>query len=424
MNNTTEPQLNSMSDFTFLEAQAFKLEGPIKIFYINGTDEEACKAELIFDAGYKYQSKAIQAAAANQLLIEGSANQSSAQIAEFIDQMGAFLDTSLHADYASVQLHCLNKQFAELFEYLLNLIEEASFPFSEFEDFIQLKKQKFAVNQEKVSFQAKNHFLEVLLGEKHAYNNGIKLEQFEVLKHEDVIDFYQKYYFQQPFTILLSGKIEDSLLQTVEKLLVGKSWRARQSYAAIQIQSMGESELFIEKAKASQSAIRFGKQMPAKSHPDFPLIYLANLILGGYFGSRLMSNLREDKGYTYGIGSGLVNMQEVNYWFLSTEVGAEVTPLAIQEIEKELRKLSNELISEEELDLVKQYFQGSILRNFDGAFAAMDRFKSLYVLDLDYEYYHQMLSKIKNVQALDLISIFKKYYTFEDMSQIVVGKTQ
>ena len=409
---------------SILEANIYSLNVPIKIYFINSVDQEVCKAELIFDAGYKYQSKAIQAAAANQLLIEGSANQSSAQIAEFIDQKGAFLDTSLHADYASVQLHCLNKHFAELFEYLLNLIEEASFPLSEFEDFIQLKKQKFAVNQEKVSFQAKNHFLDVLLGEQHPYNNGIKLEQFEVLKHEDVIDFYQNYYFQKPFTLLLSGKIEDSLLQTVEKLLVGRSWSTLQSHTAISIQTKRQPHLFIEKASASQSAIRFGKQMPAKSHPDFPLIYLANLILGGYFGSRLMSNLREDKGYTYGIGSGLVSMQEVNYWFLSTEVAAEVTPLALVEIEKELGKLSKELISEEELNLVKQYFQGSLLRNFDGAFAAMDRFKSLYVLGLDYEYYHQMLSKMKNAQASDLISIFKKYYTFEDMSQIVVGKTQ
>jgi predicted Zn-dependent peptidase len=86
-----------------------------------------------------------------------------------------------------------------------------------------------------------------------------------------------------------------------------------------------------------------------------------NTMLGGYFGSRLMTNLREDKGYTYGIGSAMVPLQHSGYFFITCEVGAEVTGEALKEIRKELDLLRSEEVKEEELSLVKNYMLGSFL---------------------------------------------------------------
>jgi predicted Zn-dependent peptidase len=231
------------------------------------------------------------------------------------------------------------------------------------------------------------------------------------------------HYQNREFTLLLSGKVGDAQLKQIENVLQAIALQAPDLSEEFTAEVRQESGTwFSKKEQASQSAIRLGKLMPVKGHADFPELFMANTILGGYFGSRLMSNIREEKGYTYGIGSGLVSYEKAGYWFLSTEVGAEYTQATLKEIEKELYFLTTELIEEEELELVKHYLQGTIMRNFDGAFAAMDRFKSIHTLNLDYRYYDRLIESFKTASAEDLLKIYRKYYNFESMSQLIAGR--
>ena len=176
------------------------------------------------------------------------------------------------------------------------------------------------------------------------------------------------------------------------------------------------------KENALQSAIRIGKPIISKQHEDFPALFYTNTVLGGYFGSRLMSNIREDKGYTYGVGSGLVSYKNAAYFLISTEVGAEVTEATVSEIEIELKRLQNELLDEKELNLVKNYLRGSILKNFDGAFAAMDRFRSINTLGLDYDYYENLMRNIQDMTAVKVQETAKTYLQLDSLKKIIAGK--
>jgi predicted Zn-dependent peptidase len=162
--------------------------------------------------------------------------------------------------------------------------------------------------------------------------------------------------------------------------------------------------------------------MPTKTHKDFHSLTVLNTILGGYFGSRLMTNIREDKGYTYGIGSGMIPLKKAGYFFISTEVGVEVCNKAIDEIYIEINRLRNESISEKELILVKNYMIGSFLRSIDGPFALANRFKSIMEYDLDYSYYDDYISTIKNIKASDLLNLANKYLDPNSMTEVVAGK--
>eukprot|EP01137_Pigoraptor_chileana_P019852 Opistho-2@81461 len=121
-----------------------------------------------------------------------------------------------------------------------------------------------------------------------------------------------------------------------------------------------------------------------RSHPDFASLQTLNCVLGGYFGSRLMANIREDKGFTYGIGSGIASLKDAGYFFIATEVGTDVCNSALSEIEKEITLLKTEVIGAEELNLVRNYMLGSMLGSLENAFSHADKFKNIYFSDLDY----------------------------------------
>ena len=177
-----------------------------------------------------------------------------------------------------------------------------------------------------------------------------------------------------------------------------------------------------EKKDALQSAIRIGKRLFTKPHPDYPAMLVLNTILGGYFGSRLMSNIREDKGYTYGIGSAIVSFSHAGYFTISTEVGAEVTKDAVKEIYFELKKLQTEKISDSELALVRNYMLGTFIRSIDGPFALADRFKGIHFSGLNYDYYDRYIETIRTISSEKLIELANKYWKKEEMIELVVGR--
>jgi zinc protease len=159
-----------------------------------------------------------------------------------------------------------------------------------------------------------------------------------------------------------------------------------------------------------------------RKHEDFSGLQILNTVLGGYFGSRLMNNIREDKGYTYGIGSGISSLQQAGYLFMATEVGADVCSAALTEIYKEIELLKNEPIGEEELNLVRNYMLGSMLGSLENVFSHADKFKNIYFSGLDYDYYTNYIATVKAITAEDLLAIANKYLTTDHFIEVVIGK--
>jgi len=171
-----------------------------------------------------------------------------------------------------------------------------------------------------------------------------------------------------------------------------------------------------------QSAIRMGLPFINREHPDFPAVQVLNTVLGGYFGSRLMNNIREDKGYTYGIGSGITSYKQGGAIFIATEVGADVCKAATIEIEKEINLLKTELIAEDELNLVRNYMLGSLLGSLENVFSHADKFKNLYFSGMSYEYYDRYTEIVKTVTAEELLKLANQYLDFDSFYKVIVGK--
>lgn len=404
------------------KAFSLELEGGNFCYYIDQPELKVLKFEIEFNAGSTFQKKALLANMVSTLLLEGTEKFTAFEIAEYFDSRGAFVESSCNSDTASIVLHCMERNVDELLPFISELISSATFPQKEINSYLEIHSQKFQVNQEKVSWVARNEFLGLVLGKENDYAKKITAEDFNRVEREDLLAFYEKYYRSSNFNIFLSGKVSSKVLESVKTCFSRSESVIQEANIIKSVSPSLKNQTLILKESAIQSAIRMGGVSLNRSHKDFPTLFIANTLLGGYFGSRLMTNIREDKGYTYGIGSGIIHYKDLSYFVVSTEVGSDVTKDTLAQIEIEMNRLGSELVHEEELGLVKNYILGNLLKGFDGSFSSMERFQMLNSHGLGYDYYQNIIEKVRTVTAKEIKAISKEYLSYSKMVKLIVGK--
>lgn len=424
LNRKQAPEFKTIDKIHVQQAESFTLNNGIKVYTINTGSQELSKIEFLFKAGMFYQPQPLIASATNNLLETGTKSYTANQISDGIDFFGSFFECSVEQDFSSLALFSLNKYLDNSLHFVEEIIKYPTFPKDEFDIYISNKKQKHLVNSQKVNVLARRRFAELIFGEKHPYGIDVKTEDFDKISLDQVKDFYSQYYHSGNCTIVASGKLPDNLIEVLNKHFGNIAWGNSSSVAEpkVVINTTPQHKHFVEKADAIQSAIRVGRILFNKKHPDYFKFQVLNTILGGYFGSRLMNNIREDKGYTYGIGSGLASLVNAGYFFISTEVGADVTNDALKEIYAEIKLLRDELVDEEELETVRNYVLGQFLRGVDGPYALADKFKAVWEFGLGYDYFDKYFDAVKTVTPQELKDLANMYLKEEDLIEVVVGK--
>lgn len=424
LDRKTPPPFRTIEKIEMIKASEHRLRNNVPVYAVNAGTQEVIKIEFLFCAGMYQQKMVLQADGVNSMLEEGTSKMNAAQIADAIDYYGAFLETGVSQDHASVVLYTLNKHLKATLPVVEQLIKDSIFPDDEFETHLQNKKQKLLVNNQKVATVARKRFAEALFGPKHPYGIVVEETDFDVIKTNHLKEFYSTYYRANNCKIILAGKVNDDTYTLLDEHFGGNDWLSTKdlSIKAVGITSASQREKLLYREDALQSAIRIGKVMFNKTHPDYQPLQVLNTIFGGYFGSRLMSNIREDKGYTYGIGSGIVSLKHSGYFFISTEVGVDVCSKAIDEIYFEMNRLRTELVPDDELQLVKNFLLGSFLRSVDGPFAMAEKFKGIMEYNLDYDYFDKYIATIKGISASHIMELANTYFDKDSMIELVVGK--
>jgi zinc protease len=304
-----------------------------------------------------------------------------------------------------------------------DIITNSIFPEKELETYIRNQQQKLQVQLQKNDYVARRIFNKALYGNT-LYGLGADADTYKTLHRDDMLAHFKQMYQPSNCTIIIAGKIEPDILELITDTF-DEGWKNADEPADTtqpELQSSPEHVYFTEKPEALQSAIRMGIPIINRTHRDFPALQVLNTVLGGYFGSRLMANIREDKGYTYGIGSGMTSLKQSGSMFIATEVGADVCKAAINEIEKELNLLKTDLIPAEELSLVRNFMLGSLLGSLENVFSHADKFKTLYFAGLDYDYYDRYVDTVKTVSADKLQQLANEYLNFDEFYKVIVGK--
>ncbi len=394
------------------------------VLAIDAGTQEVTRLELVFDAGTRYQAKPLESRAAISMLTEGTARHTSHQIAEKFDFYGSFIEQANDRDYSIITLYSLNKFFGESLSLLEEVVKQPTYPEKELDTFRTKGKQSLIVDLEKVSTLARQELYRGIYGNSHPYGVFAEPSDFDTLERDGIVQFHSNYLHPGNCTIVIAGKLTGNEIGRIAEAF-GQPERAKTTPERTMTTIPANPEqrkLFVFKAEAVQSAIRIGKSTIKRSHPHYPGLMVLNTILGGYFGSRLMKNIREDKGYTYGISSSVIPFRDSGTFIIGAEVGSQFTHEAIAEIYNEMKKLRERPVPAEELELVRGYLLGEVLRNFDGPFAIAESITSLFQHNnLDYDYFGRTIETIKTISPKELQNLANLYLREEEMVECVAG---
>ena len=416
------PAFGQVENIELIRAKPIILNNGLKIFSIDGGDQDLVRIEFIFSNIAYDRAKPLQAFAVNTMLNDGTTEFSSTEIADRIDYYGSFLQTEYSNDQSVVTLFSLNKHLANTLPIVKAIMLDSIFPQVELDTLIRNQKQKLSVNLEKNDFLSRKTFNHVLFGDS-LYGYEIGHQDYDNLKREQLTSYFKAAYQPRNCTVIISGKVKEATIRLVDKLF-GTDWMNTEETVGnmFQFEAAPGKEHYLEKPEALQSAIRIGQLSINRTHADFPGLQVVNTILGGYFGSRLMANIREDKGYTYGIGSALVSLKNAGYFFIASEVGADVCTAALTEIEKEINILKAQPVNKIELSLVRNYMLGSMLGSLENALSHADKFKNIYFSGLDYDYYSKYIQTVRNISPENVLELANKYLDFDNFQKVIVGK--
>ena len=403
--------------------EKFTLDNGVPVYAINAGAEEVMSVEIIFFAGNSFEEKNVVAAATNFLLKNGTSKKKAFQINEHFEYYGSFLNRACYNETSTLTLHCLNKHIGELLPVVEELITDSIFPEEELAIFKQNQKQRLSVSLKKSEFVAGRLIDSYLYGEKHPYGKYTSHAEYDALNREELISFYNKYYKNGNCVIFSAGKLPPGLFELLNKhfgkLPFGNNFQ-KPLHQISSTKKPGEKFRITNDENGVQGSIRIAREFPNRHHPDFLKVMVLNNIFGGYFGSRLMANIREDKGYTYGIHSFLQDHIQQSGWMISTEAGKDVCEAAISEVYKEMKRLQDEPVGEDEMQLVRNYMMGSILGDLDGPFHIIARWKNYVLNELNGDYFYNAINTIRTVSPEELQQLAKKYLNPEDFYELVV----
>lgn len=421
LDRKTPPIFQEIKTINVIPAKEQLLKNKLLLVYINAGTEKVLKIELIFDSGIIDAPSPAVAHATAYMLDKGTSKYSANELATKFDSLGAYIGAEVSYEKTILTVYALSRNVEEVIKLLLEVVTDVVFSEQELKTYVNNQRQKMKVNLERVSYVAKKRFPALIYGKDHPYAATTELEDYDELTLADIQAYYSTNFLTEQTRLQVAGDVNQGVLNLLISSFGQLKLKAAVENEFIPSDLPEAKKLKIEKKNAVQCAIRIGKPLFNRSHPDYVKMQMVSTILGGYFGSRLMANIREDKGYTYGIGSAVVPLRNTGYFFLTTEVGVDVCDAALKEIYFEINRLQTEEVNDQELKLVKNYVLGSFLKSVDGPFAQMDKYQLVKDSKLTYQYFDDYIATIKSMTKEDVIRLSKAYLAIDSLSELVVG---
>lgn len=421
--NPVKEQLSAKNiDIAALRPDTYTLKNGITIDVFHSKAIEIMRLDFVFESGKAYANNTLAAIAAMALVTEGTSKHTAQEIANFLNFRGITIERTIDSLNTYFTIYLQNKYLSETLPLLKEIFCDCTFPQNEYEIYLQKKRQEFENQLQKTTYQASVACLQNIFGSDSIFSKYLTLKDFDKITLEQVRDFHQQYYQWQNCKIFAAGNVTQTNIQAFEETF--GTIACDKVYKLIvpqQIQNQAITKN-INIADAVQTSVRIGKTINASwDSMEFAKLMVANTLLGGYFGSRLMMNIREDKGYCYGIYSMLQVERNAIYMIISTEVGTEVTQSAINEIFNELQRMQNEPVSDEELQRSKSYLVGDFMRSIDGVYELLERYRSFHTSHTNDTFTHNYLAAIESTTAQDITDLAKKHFKPQDFVTVTAG---
>jgi predicted Zn-dependent peptidase len=411
------------------DVEILTLENGLPVHLICTPGQEVARISLVWAAGSAVQSKPFVASSTLNLLAEGSESLTAHEIAERLDFVGSYFDVSIDRDFAIATFCCLEKFFDPTLEMLSEIVLHPAFPEDEVSLYARKRMERLAVERSKPSTKAREMFAAALFGDTHPYGSSSPESEYMNLRRGDVREFHERFYGAgNCFVVCSLG--DDPAQRTALLELLGKIPRSPVTinhYPLTVTKSDRHRTLAID--GSLQSAIRIGRLLFPRQHPDFVGMQVVATILGGYFGSRLVQNLREERGYTYGVMAAMINLRHAGYLAIATEVAAEATADTVEQIFGEMERMREDLVSEDELENVRRSMLGEVMRILDGPFGVVDVVIENIQVGVSgdapcacaRDYINEFVCKIRDITPEQIRELARKYFDRDKFTTVIIG---
>lgn len=403
------------------------------LFVINSGFHDALRIDVVVGAGGWEQDKLLQALFTNRMLREGTYRLSSSILAEKLDYYGAWLELSVSVHHSFITLYTLSRFAGETCSLLCEMLAEPLFPEERFEVIRTNNLQQYRVSRQRGDVTARRLLYASVYGAEHPCGRFAEERDFLAITCDDLRDFYRKHYHSSNCFLCLSGKVTDEVLRIVADCF-GKAWGSQTPLSMFPPKTFPEPltvrELHRREKKPAlleetrphlaQSSLRIGGLMMKANSADYYGMRVLCTLLGGYFGSRLMKRVREEKGYTYGISADLITNTGRVLFIISSETAAGKEREVVDDVRNEMERLASELVPETELAMVRNYMLGELCRNYEGAFALADACIYLQTLHLPKNHIEKTVNAVAGIGAEELRELARKWLTFENMQTVVI----
>ncbi|MCW5909742.1 MAG: insulinase family protein [Cyclobacteriaceae bacterium] len=412
------PPFTSLTNFQLPTPEVAALSNGCNLVSLDIVRQDVIKIELLFKSGKWFETLPGTAHFTAQLLDKGTPDKTAYQIATWFDLHGASVEINAGLDFTSVSLYSLASNVQLSLPLFFQLITVSTFPDDELLKAKDIFIQNLRLNFEKNSFVASRIIRRNIFGELHPYGATLEEQHLNQL-HSDALAEYFKTRFT-PLEVYVTGTLNTVAKNMLVELLQRLKFNSASDPKDFLVSKSGNVQ-HLEKPESIQTSLRLGKRSISRAHPDYPSVILLNHILGGYFGSRLMKNLREEKGLTYGIHSSVSGFAHDAVFMIGTDVNKQDRELAINEIKREISRLGTDLVPNEELMLARNHLLGGLQLDAANPFAIMDKIKLLRTYNLTPDYYNSLFSGIMMTSPHDLKNLAAEHLYPESMSIVSVG---
>ncbi|MCT4666236.1 MAG: insulinase family protein [Flavobacteriales bacterium] len=399
LDRSIQPQIHALHFPEHLDPEIRIIGENTPLILFDLEDKEMVFIKLVFDAGIQYFQDRKALVFSKSMILKGTKSYPYPAINDAIDNLGAHITFEIKQEKIVLSLSCLKRKLDPALEILKEVMFDFQYSQEEFDRSVEKFKQKFKIQEQKPDYISKKAFNKVLYGEKHPLGFQFSESFYDQCTLEEVERFHKELFENCPFSLHLAGTFSQENFQKIEETLkLNENRNPIFEKQDFKIQS-GVKQWTRKMDSAIQTSINAGFVFPSRNHENFSEWNFVSLVLGGFFGSRLMANIREDKGYTYGIYSMILSFSDHSQFVIRTEVGNEYVADTLNQIQLEINRLKEELISQEELDLVKNYALGSYLGVVNGWRKQVSYFEALYSNGYDWERKKRYFEMVENMTA-------------------------
>jgi zinc protease len=421
LDRVSPPAFADIEPFTLIKPEAQKSASGLTAFILEHGHQEVCRIEYAFPAGKWYEPYTGISYFTAKLVTEGTRQKDTGLIQQIIAQHGAFFEVSTGNDQVVLTIYVLSRYFKPMAALLEEMIGQPALSSAEFEKLRIQTRQNYFLNIDKTSYLASRAFLALLFGDQHPYGCALDEQAIEKISLDDVVKYHQHAFHWNQANIFVSGRGKELLPGIQEALQRNNTPGPILGKPAYHPPRVSGKMMKVDKPGAVQSTVKAGFFIPERTHHDFPAMYLYNEIFGGYFGSRLMQNIREDKGFTYGIYSSMVHDPHASYWTIQADVNGENAEATVREVKIEMNKMREELVTEAELKVVKNYILGSFISSLDTPFTFMDKFKTTHFNRLGENYYENLMQQLLAVTPAQIQAVAVCHFDPDQLNVVIAG---